>query len=124
MLLVEAPEKKIVRRNRSRKFARRIESTRQKPVLDQPTVFLGICSTCNHAESCCFRRDTQRPVLECDEFDDHVDLPRVDRRLKPEAISSEDRSEQYKGLCINCENRTTCVFGVPGQSIWHCEEYL
>jgi len=28
-----------------------------------------------------------------------------------------------KGLCINCENRSTCKYIKPNGGVWHCEEY-
>jgi hypothetical protein len=28
------------------------------------------------------------------------------------------------GLCMNCENRTTCRFSIVDGGIWFCEEYL
>ncbi len=92
-------------------------------VASSPAI-LGICSTCNYAETCCFRRDTPRPVLECDEFDDRIDvprrLPRTDLGLRG---PTESVSEPYQGLCINCEVRATCRLRPSGMTVWHCEEY-
>jgi len=117
------PEKRI--RKSSTKTTKRIEINNQVQAFAPPPVLLGICSTCNYAETCSFRRDTPRPVLECDEFDDRVEVPRNLPRTDLESRgSSESTSEQYKGLCINCEVRVTCTLRTPGVSIWHCEEYL
>ena len=30
---------------------------------------------------------------------------------------------RMKGLCINCENRTSCKFSIVEGGVWHCEEY-
>jgi len=50
-------------------------------------------------------------------------------------IYSEERSFQsskpgievipgrMKGLCINCDNRTSCKFSIVEGGVWHCEEY-
>ena len=129
MTLAQVSPKKHAGKIHRMRVPELVERNWQEPALGPSTVSLGICSTCNHAETCSFRRDTPRPVLECDEFDDHVDLPRRDLlrgdlELKSSAVSSESGSEQYTGLCVNCEVRTTCTLRTIGQSIWHCEEYL
>jgi hypothetical protein len=30
----------------------------------------------------------------------------------------------YKGLCVNCANRETCLYPKPEGGVWHCEEYV
>lgn len=35
----------------------------------------------------------------------------------------EDESE-FKGLCLNCANRHTCLLPRSEGGVWHCEEYL
>jgi len=47
--------------------------------------------------------------------------PEVDENV-PEKESAETHS--FKGLCINCENRFTCILPKPAGGVWHCEEYL
>ncbi len=112
-------------RKSSTKTAKRIESSSQTWAFAPSPDLLGICSTCNYVETCSFRRDTPRPVIECDEFDDRVEvahkLPQTDLESRG---SSESRSDQYTGLCINCEVRATCTLRAPGLSVWHCEEYI
>ncbi len=39
-----------------------------------------------------------------------------------EPVGSQDTGE-YKGLCVNCENRNTCSVPRPEGGVWHCEEY-
>jgi hypothetical protein len=43
-----------------------------------------------------------------------------------DSASNEQSPEMrpLKGLCINCENRHTCVLPRPVEGVWHCEEYL
>jgi hypothetical protein len=30
----------------------------------------------------------------------------------------------YKGLCVNCANRETCLLPKAEGGVWHCEEYV
>ncbi len=90
-----------------------------------------ICSTCNHAELCISKKTRQGPVWFCEEFDDYVPVKEQDVN---EAVflpaqsqvgpgTGENDSSQFKGLCINCENRFTCINSRTEGGIWHCEEY-
>lgn len=29
----------------------------------------------------------------------------------------------FKGLCMNCAHRDTCLLPRPESGVWHCEEY-
>ena len=31
---------------------------------------------------------------------------------------------EFKGLCVNCASRHTCLFPKNEGGVWHCEEYL
>ncbi|MGQ9708129.1 MAG: hypothetical protein ACUVUR_04565 [bacterium] len=31
--------------------------------------------------------------------------------------------DEYKGLCLNCENRKDCSIRNNEIGVWHCEEY-
>lgn len=31
--------------------------------------------------------------------------------------------DEYKGLCVNCENRKDCAIRNKEIGVWHCEEY-
>jgi hypothetical protein len=35
----------------------------------------------------------------------------------------ENEEVKFKGLCLNCENRKTCIFSKPEEGVWRCEEY-
>ncbi len=112
------------RSKQSGKKAAQYESSSELRAFAPSPAIPGICSTCNYAETCSFRRDTPRPVLECDEFDDRVDVPRNLPRTDQESRGPSERElELYKGLCINCEVRATCMLRPPGMTVWHCEEY-
>lgn len=86
----------------------------------------GLCTTCNHAKGCAFRRDPTRPVVYCDEFDSYV-APEVEEQAtrSESAPTAADLNEwdQYKGLCVNCENRQDCAIRNKEIGVWHCEEY-
>lgn len=71
------------------------------------------------------------PVLECDEFDDYVSPSVTTGR---QSVSHSDSSQatftsededasDYRGLCVNCDNRRTCAYPKPEGGIWHCAEY-
>jgi hypothetical protein len=30
---------------------------------------------------------------------------------------------RFKGLCVNCKYRETCLYPKPEGGVWHCEEY-
>ena len=32
--------------------------------------------------------------------------------------------DEFKGLCVNCANRHTCLFPKSEGGVWHCEEYV
>ena len=70
MTLVKVRPERLARRINRKRVAEHVEKKWQEATRATPTVLLGICSTCNYAATCSFRRDTPRPVLECDDFDD------------------------------------------------------
>ena len=94
-------------------------------------LYNDICSTCNYGKLCVSKKTRQGPVWFCEEYDDYVPVKvqevyeagfqpaqsRVGSGIK------ENDSSQFKGLCINCENRVTCINSKTVGGIWHCEEY-
>lgn len=92
-------------------------------------VYNDLCSTCNHAETCLSKKTRQRPVWFCEEFDDYVVVKELyDIAVQPtdsqdRFSAGEDEAGQFKGICMNCENRRTCNYLKPNGGIWHCEEY-
>lgn len=89
----------------------------------------GLCLTCNHDESCTIRRNLERPVVCCEEFDGYAAPPTrtasaarlANTQVKLQA--EDDGSSRSKGLCSNCDNRKTCTLPQPEGGVWHCEEY-
>ena len=95
---------------------------------------LGICITCNNRTECLSLQNSlraDRPIWNCEEFDDIVS------GMKSDSVNIKKKSSFKKrdynndiipgrtmGLCINCENRKTCMLPSPTGGIWHCEEYV
>jgi hypothetical protein len=97
-----------------------------KPVKRAPQVVKpeGLCSTCNHARSCSYVRNPGQPVIFCEEFDSFMP-PVVEAAVESPAPTIEDLKtwDEYKGLCVNCDQRENCAIRRPETGIWHCEEY-
>jgi len=93
--------------------------------------YLGLCSYCKSAPNCTFVRNPDRPVCECEEFDESIYAPvRVPnqknvllKNLSNSPSTSEDPFHLYKGLCSQCEERANCIYPKPEGGVWHCEEF-
>lgn len=92
----------------------------QTPSAARP--YRDLCSTCGHAETCGNRSTPQRPIFFCELFEVSAPPPAVTPAAAREPAPRHDAGE-YKGLCVNCENRSTCALPKPEGGIWHCEEY-
>ena len=94
----------------------------------------NICQTCIYASECVHFRNSQiacKPIWFCENFDYRTSPQAAENKR----IYSEERSSQYskpsieaisgrmKGLCINCDNRASCLFPIVEGGVWHCEEY-
>jgi len=90
--------------------------------------YTGLCLTCQNASSCMYPRNSDQPVLQCEEFDCYevpMERTTVDRILAVARNGSRsDKTSNLKGLCVNCENRATCTFPKPEAGVWRCEEYI
>ncbi len=91
----------------------------------EPKVPAGLCSTCNHARNCGYIRNTEQPVLFCEEFGCYVPPVAEELPVEVEAPTLQELEDwdKYKGLCVNCENREDCAIRNPETGVWHCEEY-
>ncbi len=101
------------------------------PAVSTKPEYGGLCSTCQNARNCTYPRSLDRPILQCEEFEgfeypsDRTTVNDIVRKSRPH-VSSEDEEKdkiEYKGLCQNCEKRTTCTFPKPEGGVWRCEEY-
>ncbi len=84
----------------------------------------SICNTCIHAEGCIYRGDGNRTIISCDDFDP-VDGPVGTRKVKKKTSLKADHtnSQEYKGLCANCNHRHNCQYACSETGVWYCEEY-
>jgi hypothetical protein len=85
-----------------------------------------ICSTCNDVEGCVNLKSNGRPKWFCEQFDNympivHPTLTEVIDQASPDPMA--DKGHEFKGLCVNCEERHTCNLMKPNGGVWHCEEY-
>lgn len=91
----------------------------------------GLCSCCKGASTCTYPKTSGRPILECDEFDGILAPPLG--LVHPRNVAPMDPAHQanprgsdfkeYRGLCSNCEQRSTCTYPKLEGGVWHCEEY-
>ena len=91
---------------------------------------LGLCDNCSQAEKCSFKRDSQRPVLHCEEYAVLGAPPtqRVERitpqlELTPDDGLGGGNLGDYRGLCEDCAVRFTCTYPRAPGGVWHCAEY-
>ena len=94
----------------------------------------NICQTCIYASECVHYQNSQiacKPIWFCENFDNTTALQVAEN----EEIYLEERSPQsskpgieaisgrMKGLCINCDNRASCLLPIVEGGVWYCEEY-
>ena len=94
----------------------------------------NICPTCIYASECVHYQNSQiacKPIWFCENFDNTTALQVAEN----EEIYLEERSSQsskpgieaipgrMKGLCINCDNRASCLLPIVEGGVWYCEEY-
>jgi len=86
----------------------------------------GLCMTCNHAGSCGYLAGTEGPIWRCEEFDDSgpVERSTATRTRPPRPQMDPDAPRSARGLCCNCDNRSSCGFTATQEEILYCEEYL
>jgi len=95
---------------------------------------LGICVTCNNRPECLSFQNSlraDRVIWNCEEFDDFVPGMKSDsvnikikNSFKKPVYNDDIIPGRTMGLCINCDNRKTCMLPSPVGGIWHCEEYI
>jgi hypothetical protein len=87
----------------------------------------SLCSSCINDRYCIYPRDPGRPIMACEEFEGYVmPPPEADHPSTPvserEMVGEEENSREFKGLCVSCENRKTCIYPKPEGGVWRCEE--
>jgi hypothetical protein len=93
----------------------------------------GLCSTCynNVDAACSYRALRGFDAQVCDMYDDRTPASVLltsasgepSARVVVTTRPAPPESTVFKGLCVNCENRETCVMARAEGGIWHCEEY-
>ena len=84
--------------------------------------------TCNNQPTC-YHHARRGPAIFCELFDNYVPPHRrVIEELIPAAPvaamasgTEEVDGGVYKGLCMNCDHRTTCGDRKTSAGVWHCE---
>jgi len=90
----------------------------------------GLCTDCINASNCSLSNNHTDPVWECEEFESAVPpvkktiiaMPENGTSMLPDAAGSR-QTGQYKGLCVDCENQSSCSHEKKSEGIWHCEDY-
>jgi hypothetical protein len=108
-----------------------VKTTEKISAISRKSEYGGLCMTCEHASTCIYPRDPDRPVWQCEEFEVYeapLETTTVNgflavARAKARPDINENEEVKFKGLCLNCENRKTCIFPKPEEGVWRCEEY-
>lgn len=69
----------------------------------------GLCPSCIHSEGCVFRKDSDKVVIQCGQFEVRA--------------ASAAHELPAKGLCLNCAKAPLCHLPKESSGVWHCEEY-
>ena len=85
--------------------------------------FYGICVNCDSKDDCAYRQDPDKPILFCEQYEVSTIPPQKISLIKQEK-QTETESNNFRGLCMNCESRSSCMFPKPEGGVWHCEEYV
>ena len=96
----------------------------------------NICQTCIYASECVHYQNNQtvrKPIWFCENFENtslqvaHSEKIYSEERdpqsSAPSIAGIEDIPRRMKGLCINCDNRSSCIFPIRDGGVWYCEEY-
>ena len=96
-----------------------------EPFQPRKVEYNDLCVTCNYGPECTSRKNIVRPVYFCENFDDYTKPEQAEVEVRPTPGKAVDeKSQEFKGLCLNCDHRDTCAFPKPESGVWHCEEYV
>jgi len=91
---------------------------------------VGICMACARLAICRYPKNSQAPVMFCEEFSSGKDRPRrKEQVLEPVLMeipapvegNKENFSNNYIGLCKRCDKLYACRLTKPGGGTWLCE---
>ena len=84
----------------------------------------GICAACVYGDDCTLRTDSDRAILQCEQFELAFPKGYPQAPARRHTVTGNDHhTEGYTGLCSNCEKRDTCTYIRLEGGIWRCEEY-
>ena len=84
--------------------------------------YTGLCMTCKFEDNCSLKKENNKPVHQCEEFE----FPKTANKKnagEQSRAEKESKKEAYTGLCKNCTKRLDCALTSPSSAIWHCNEY-
>ena len=91
----------------------------------KPVVAGGLCVSCNHRPMCMYLRESEVPIMQCDEYDDFSPPDTLGRYAMAQASQAQtDETAELQGLCRTCERRSTCMHAKSGFVFWQCEDYV
>lgn len=69
--------------------------------------------------------DAEHPVMQCEEFSQHVGAPAARHSLAdlPEVLDENAERFLAVGLCATCASRATCILPRPPGGVWQCDAY-
>lgn len=86
--------------------------------------FDGLCITCKNVDTCIFLKNSTKPIISCEEFENVETVEKLNEDVKKDVEVKFENQNLKLGLCANCENRYDCTFEKPESGVWHCEEYI
>lgn len=104
----------------TKRITERIITDRESPALSAIGP-VSLCATCDSVETCVFFSEHQGAIQFCEEYLAATDSPAPKLETVPEVGSTVNTDA--KGLCVNCQKLSSCVFIRPAEGVWHCEEY-
>ena len=87
---------------------------------------VGLCLTCNNADTCAYRESRGADAIFCEMFDNYVARNGEGKKeAAPVVVMTRAavESSSPKGLCVNCAHRDACRLFRPETGVWHCEEF-
>lgn len=77
-----------------------------------------LCLKCAWVTGCAVYSEASSPITACRTFYSQERYQEANH-----VASSQPDPSRAAGLCVDCENRASCVFRKREGGTWHCEEY-
>lgn len=98
----------------------------QAEIEPQQDTYTGLCINCSEAPNCRYRLAAVEPIVFCEEYQcasGEPDKSAHNMYVFNAAGNELDTSPLLRGLCVNCENKETCMLPKAEGGVWYCEEY-